>query len=167
MNYETVKYFNNEAHEASRYDDSLKGFQQASLKTQTSLSLLNFGQSAIFSVGLTGIMALAAADIGERQGERTGTGGGERRRGGIAAKTNWVLNSTAKNLIKLLAPSKIALPPRAAHDQVVCSSAVLCYGSHRAVLFPLQEALLPAFFPRARDPSPHKQTVVLFPLTVR
>lgn len=65
INYETVKYFNNEAHEASRYDDSLRGFQKASLKTQTSLSLLNFGQNAIFSVGLTGIMALAAADIGE------------------------------------------------------------------------------------------------------
>lgn len=65
VNYETVKYFNNEAHEASRYDDSLRGFQKASLKTQTSLSALNFGQSAIFSVGLTGIMALAASDIGE------------------------------------------------------------------------------------------------------
>ncbi|CAM9790759.1 unnamed protein product, partial [Hapterophycus canaliculatus] len=65
MNYETVKYFSNEAHEASRYDESLKGFQQASLKTQTSLSMLNVGQNAIFSVGLTGIMALAAADIGK------------------------------------------------------------------------------------------------------
>lgn len=65
VNYETVKYFNNEAHEASRYDDSLKGFQEASLKTQTSLSMLNMGQNVIFSVGLTGIMALAAADIGE------------------------------------------------------------------------------------------------------
>lgn len=65
VNYETVKYFNNESHEASRYDDSLKGFQQASLKTQTSLSLLNFGQVAIFSTGLTGIMAFAAADISE------------------------------------------------------------------------------------------------------
>ncbi|CAN0446039.1 unnamed protein product, partial [Laminaria digitata] len=67
VNYETVKYFNNEAHEASRYDESLKGFQHASNKTQTSLSLLNFGQSAIFSVGLTGIMALAAADIATGQ----------------------------------------------------------------------------------------------------
>ena len=64
VNYETVKYFNNEAHEASRYDDSLKGFQKAALKTQTSLSLLNFGQVAIFSIGLTGIMGLAAVDIG-------------------------------------------------------------------------------------------------------
>ncbi|CAM9878675.1 unnamed protein product [Ascophyllum nodosum] len=67
VNYETVKYFNNEAHEASRYDDSLKGFQKAALKTQTSLSLLNFGQVAIFSIGLTGIMGLAAVDIASGQ----------------------------------------------------------------------------------------------------
>lgn len=80
VNYETVKYFSNEAHEASRYDESLKGFQQASLKTQTSLSMLNMGQNVIFSVGLTGIMALAAADIGEWDG---GPGGGvEDRRNG-------------------------------------------------------------------------------------
>lgn len=89
MNYETVKYFNNEDHEASRYDDSLRGFQEASLKTQTSLSMLNAGQNAIFSVGLTGIMALAAADIGEKDGKRWKEGGrdgggtkGERLRSG-------------------------------------------------------------------------------------
>ncbi|CAM9655195.1 unnamed protein product [Ectocarpus sp. 6 AP-2014] len=63
VNYETVKYFNNEAHEASRYDESLKGFQEASVKTQTSLSMLNVGQHVIFSTGLTAIMALAASDI--------------------------------------------------------------------------------------------------------
>ncbi|CAN0334836.1 unnamed protein product, partial [Discosporangium mesarthrocarpum] len=63
VNYETVKYFGGEEHEASRYDDSLRGYQKSALKTQTSLSLLNFGQSAIFSVGLTGIMGLAASDI--------------------------------------------------------------------------------------------------------
>jgi ATP-binding cassette, subfamily B (MDR/TAP), member 7 len=63
INYETVKYFNNEEHEANRYDASLEGYQRAALKTQTSLSWLNFGQSAIFSMGLTAIMALAARDI--------------------------------------------------------------------------------------------------------
>lgn len=83
VNYETVKYFSNEAHEASRYDESLKGFQQASLKTQTSLSMLNMGQNVIFSVGLTGIMALAAADIGEhgvafRHRRRRSNEGGDR-----------------------------------------------------------------------------------------
>lgn len=83
VNYETVKYFNNEAHEASRYDDSLKGFQEASLKTQTSLSMLNMGQNVIFSVGLTGIMALAAADIGEKEGG--GREGGQRGR----ARPSW------------------------------------------------------------------------------
>lgn len=63
MNYETVKYFNNETHEADRYDESLLGYQQAALKTQTSLSLLNAGQNAIFSVGLTAIMYMASQGI--------------------------------------------------------------------------------------------------------
>ncbi|TMW66361.1 hypothetical protein Poli38472_004126 [Pythium oligandrum] len=63
MNYETVKYFNNEGHEASRYDESLLGYQKAALKTQTSLSLLNAGQNGIFSVGLTAIMYMASQDI--------------------------------------------------------------------------------------------------------
>lgn len=63
MNYETVKYFNNETHEANRYDESLKGYQQAALKTQTSLSLLNAGQNGIFSIGLTAIMYMATKDI--------------------------------------------------------------------------------------------------------
>lgn len=51
INYETVKLFSNESHEIDKYDVSLKGFQRASIATQQSLSLLNFGQSAIFSVG--------------------------------------------------------------------------------------------------------------------
>ncbi|GAB9464293.1 Atp-binding protein [Globisporangium polare] len=63
MNYETVKYFNNERHEADRYDESLKGYQQAALKTQTSLSLLNAGQNGIFSLGLTAIMYMASEGI--------------------------------------------------------------------------------------------------------
>lgn len=63
MNYETVKYFNNETHEAARYDESLLGYQKAALKTQTSLSLLNAGQNGIFSVGLTAIMYMASQGI--------------------------------------------------------------------------------------------------------
>ena len=63
INYETVKYFGNEAYEAEQYDKHLQGFQRASLQTQTSLSLLNFGQDAIFSVGLTAIMLMAAQEI--------------------------------------------------------------------------------------------------------
>ncbi|CAE7941612.1 ATM1, partial [Symbiodinium sp. KB8] len=49
--------------EARRYDDALQKYQKAALRTQTSLSLLNFGQNAIFSAGLAAIMMLAARDI--------------------------------------------------------------------------------------------------------
>ena len=63
VNYETVQYFNNLDYELSRYESSLKGYQQAALQAQQSLSLLNFGQSAIFSIGLTGIMYLTAQQI--------------------------------------------------------------------------------------------------------
>ncbi|CAJ1058047.1 ATP-binding cassette sub-family B member 7%2C mitochondrial [Xyrichtys novacula] len=63
LNYETVKYFNNEKYEAERYDGFLKIYESSSLKTTSTLAMLNFGQSAIFSVGLTGIMLLASKGI--------------------------------------------------------------------------------------------------------
>lgn len=63
LNYETVKYFNNENHESNRYAESLAGYQKAALQAQSSLSLLNFGQNAIFSAGLTGIMYLTCEKI--------------------------------------------------------------------------------------------------------
>ncbi|CRK95805.1 CLUMA_CG009260, isoform B [Clunio marinus] len=63
INYETVKYFNNELYEAHRYDNVLKKYEDASLKTSTSLAALNIGQNAIFSVALSAIMLLAANDI--------------------------------------------------------------------------------------------------------
>eukprot|EP00056_Hartaetosiga_gracilis_P013204 m.216634 g.216634 ORF g.216634 m.216634 type:complete len:625 (+) comp13808_c3_seq1:1549-3423(+) len=63
LNYETVKYFGNESHEAERYDVSLAKFQTASLKTSSSLAMLNFGQQAILSTGLTGVMLLSATQI--------------------------------------------------------------------------------------------------------
>ncbi|XP_060568714.1 iron-sulfur clusters transporter ABCB7, mitochondrial-like [Ruditapes philippinarum] len=63
INYETVKYFNNEQFEAERYDKYLATYESASLKTTTSLALLNWGQNAIFSVGLTAIMVLAGQHI--------------------------------------------------------------------------------------------------------
>ncbi|XP_071440585.1 iron-sulfur clusters transporter ABCB7, mitochondrial isoform X2 [Hetaerina americana] len=65
INYETVKYFNNEKYEADRYDEVLKRYEDASLKTSTSLALLNFGQNAIFSVALSAIMVMAARQIVE------------------------------------------------------------------------------------------------------
>ena len=55
--------FNNTLYEGERYEQSLSGFQHASLKAQESLSLLNFGQAAIFSIGLTSIMYLTTAQI--------------------------------------------------------------------------------------------------------
>nr|XP_005890594.1 PREDICTED: ATP-binding cassette sub-family B member 7, mitochondrial isoform X5 [Bos mutus] len=63
LNYETVKYFNNENYEAQRYDGFLKTYEAASLKSTSTLAMLNFGQSAIFSVGLTAIMVLASQGI--------------------------------------------------------------------------------------------------------
>ncbi|KAG7344705.1 ABC transporter ATP-binding protein [Nitzschia inconspicua] len=63
VNYETVQYCNNLQHEVDRYEESLKGYQKAALQSQQSLSLLNFGQAAIFSVGLTGVMMLTAQQI--------------------------------------------------------------------------------------------------------
>lgn len=63
INYETIKLFGSEAHESRRYDDSLRGYQQASIKTQTSLSFLNFGQNAIFSAGLTAMMYMTVQSV--------------------------------------------------------------------------------------------------------
>ncbi len=60
INYETVKYFNNEDFEAEQYNKSLIKYEEASLKTSQSLALLNFGQNAIFSTALSAVMLLAA-----------------------------------------------------------------------------------------------------------
>nr|XP_015206565.1 PREDICTED: ATP-binding cassette sub-family B member 7, mitochondrial [Lepisosteus oculatus] len=63
LNYETVKYFNNEKYEAERYDGFLKVYESSSLKTTSTLAMLNFGQNAIFSIGLTAIMILASQGV--------------------------------------------------------------------------------------------------------
>ncbi|HYD68688.1 MAG TPA: ABC transporter ATP-binding protein/permease [Azospirillum sp.] len=63
LNYETVKYFGNEEHEARRYDKALQSYESAAVKSQQSLSMLNVGQSAIISVGLAVVMAMAARGI--------------------------------------------------------------------------------------------------------
>ena len=63
LNYETVKYFSNEEHEAARYDRSLAGYEKAAIKSQVTLSLLNVGQGAIIGLGLFAIMTLAARGV--------------------------------------------------------------------------------------------------------
>jgi len=63
INYETVKYFNNEQHEAARYDESLRRLEDANVLAQKSLALLNLGQTAIVAVGVTAMMWRAAAGV--------------------------------------------------------------------------------------------------------
>lgn len=63
LNYETVKYFGNEEYEAARYDQGLQSFEQAALKSQSSLSLLNSGQSAIIAVAVSLILWRAAVGV--------------------------------------------------------------------------------------------------------
>ncbi len=63
INYETVKYFNNEDYEARRYDEHIATWEQAALKNQGSLSVLNFGQGAIIAVGVTLLMILAGQGV--------------------------------------------------------------------------------------------------------
>lgn len=63
LNFETVKYFGNEQHEANQYATHLKKYGDAHTKTQSSLSALNFGQSAIFAGALTTIMLMASNQI--------------------------------------------------------------------------------------------------------
>src|SRR5437762_3368930 len=69
LNYETVKYFGAEEREASRYDRSMERYERNSVKTYTSLAVLNTGQAVIFTLGLTAIMAMCA--LGVRDGSKT------------------------------------------------------------------------------------------------
>jgi ABC-type transport system involved in Fe-S cluster assembly fused permease/ATPase subunit len=63
INYETVKYFGNERMELERYDGTLAEWEEMAVKSQTSMSLLNFGQGAIIAIGVTLIMAFAANGV--------------------------------------------------------------------------------------------------------
>jgi ATP-binding cassette, subfamily B, heavy metal transporter len=67
LNYETVKYFGNEAHEAARYDTALARYERASVRVQVSLNMLNLGQAAIIASGLTIIMLMAASSMAAGQ----------------------------------------------------------------------------------------------------
>ena len=63
INYETVRYFNNESYELKRYDDTLSQWEYAAVKSQSSMSLLNFGQGAIIAIGVTLIMIYATQGV--------------------------------------------------------------------------------------------------------
>ncbi|MDX1590285.1 MAG: ABC transporter ATP-binding protein/permease [Oleiphilaceae bacterium] len=67
LNYETVKYFGNEAFEASRYDEDLAHWEQARRKNRLSLFLLNGGQALIIALAVTAMMVLAASQVIEGQ----------------------------------------------------------------------------------------------------
>jgi ATP-binding cassette subfamily B protein len=63
LNYETVKYFGNEAHEARRYDNALARYERAAVTTQVTLNMLNIGQAVIIAGGLALIMLMAAHGV--------------------------------------------------------------------------------------------------------
>ncbi len=69
LNYETVKYFNNESYEAQRYDAQMAQWETAQVRNQVSLSFLNLGQSLIISIGVT--LMMWRATLGVMQGEMT------------------------------------------------------------------------------------------------
>ena len=69
INYETVKYFGNERYELDQYDHQMREWEEAAVKSQTSMSALNFVQSFIIAIGVTIIMVLAGQGVGD--GEMT------------------------------------------------------------------------------------------------
>jgi ATP-binding cassette subfamily B protein len=65
LNFETVKYFGNEAHEARRYDASYQRYERAYVRSEVSLNALNFGQQAIIAFGLMAVMLMAAYRVAD------------------------------------------------------------------------------------------------------
>ncbi len=63
LNYETVKYFGNEEFEARRYDEQLRGYESAAVKTEASLGLLNIGQALIIALAVSALMFLVAEGV--------------------------------------------------------------------------------------------------------
>ena len=66
LNFETVKYFANEEHEAHRYDAALQAYEQAAVRSETTLAALNLGQGVIIAGGLVGVMILAGKGVALR-----------------------------------------------------------------------------------------------------
>ena len=69
LNFETVRYFNNESHEVARLDEALADYERAAVRTRESLSLLNVAQAGVVTLGVTLMLVLAAFDI--RNGDMT------------------------------------------------------------------------------------------------
>ncbi len=65
LNYETVKYFGNELHEANRFDAALRAYEKAAVRSQISLSALNVGQGAIIAAGLIAVMIMTARGVAD------------------------------------------------------------------------------------------------------
>ena len=65
LNYETVKYFNNEEHEANRFDAALRSYESSAIKSKVSLSYLNIGQGAVISIGMTILMIMAGFGVSD------------------------------------------------------------------------------------------------------
>ena len=65
LNFETVKYFGNEEHESNRFDSALKRYEDAAIRSGTSLALLNIGQGAVISAGVTILMIMAGYGVVE------------------------------------------------------------------------------------------------------
>lgn len=63
LNYETVKYFNNESFELARYNDTMNRWEDSAVKSTATMSLLNFGQGVIIALGVTAIMIFAAQNV--------------------------------------------------------------------------------------------------------
>jgi ABC-type transport system involved in Fe-S cluster assembly fused permease/ATPase subunit len=63
LNYETVKYFGNEVHEARRYDEALARYERAAVRSQVTLNMLNLGQATIIALGLALIMLMAGGEV--------------------------------------------------------------------------------------------------------
>ena len=60
LNYETVKYFGNEGHEARRFDSALQKYEHAAIRSRVSMSILNIGQAIVVAIGMTAMLVLAA-----------------------------------------------------------------------------------------------------------
>jgi len=63
LNFETVKYFGNEGHEARRFDQALAGYETAAVRSNTTLAYLNIGQGLIISVGMVAVLILSARGV--------------------------------------------------------------------------------------------------------